>query len=198
MPDKTPLAGAVTPASIQDSETKPRAEGEAVREGSACGIMPEPADAVPVTDPSVAVQLAIDRLLGTEVPEDWHDPEMVAVRTATLERAAVVAGEGMVELLARLRDERARSVHLAEGGCVLTSVDGLIALHRALVHYQHEVPQRRDGLFRAHAAIEADLGAGIADLTLASLGRLRGELDRMIRTDRQTRLAAGAGLSARR
>jgi hypothetical protein len=87
----------------------------------------------------------------------------------------VAAGHGMVELLTRLRDERARGGPPSRGG-LRTPRWTLIALYRALNAYQHEVPQRRDGLFVARHAIEAAHGVGVADLTMAALSEMRAEI----------------------
>jgi hypothetical protein len=132
-------------------------------------------------DRAIAVRLAINTLLGTPAPEDRDDPEMVKVRAAKLERVAVAAGEAMIEFLTRLRDERARDVHLTATGCVTLLVDALFALHHRLARFSIEAPQRRDGLDVVRQAIEQAQGLGVADLVMSSLAVVRAEIAKDMR-----------------
>jgi hypothetical protein len=125
----------------------------------------------PATD-NQAIEVKLNALLGTPTPDDWRDPVMLASRTAKLQRAACDAGETMIELLVRLRDERARDVHLREGGCVYGCVDVMFNLHRALASYQHAT-LRHDGEDIARDAITRTHGVGVTALTMRALAELR-------------------------
>jgi hypothetical protein len=78
----------------------------------------------------------------------------------------------MVELLVRLKDERARGTHMDEGGCVLACTDAVLDLHRALVAYTRDT-LRHDGENVARETIVKMYGAGVAALTMRSLDELR-------------------------
>jgi hypothetical protein len=132
----------------------------------------EPGDTNTSTSDNQAVEVELNALLGTPTPDDWNDPAMLVSRTSKLQHAARGAGEGMIELLVRLRDERAHDVHLHEGGCVTLCVDVMFALHRALITYQRTT-LRFDGEDVAHDAITRTHGVGVTALVLRALAELR-------------------------
>jgi hypothetical protein len=129
------------------------------------------------THPDHVIELELNALLGAPAPADWHDPAMLVLRRSKLERAACNAAEAMIELLVRLRDERARSVHMDEGGCVLACVDVMFALHRALTAYTHNT-LLYDGEAVARDAITQVHGRGVAALTMFTLDELRALITR--------------------
>jgi hypothetical protein len=146
-------------------------EGESVR-----GDLPTKVRLPPVgITQKEAVELRLDALLDDPVPADWHDPTARARRLDILNTVALKAGDAMVELLARLPDERRLGVHMDEGRCVLTCVDATFALHRALVAYQRGT-LRFDGLDVAYQSIIQTHGAGVAQLVRRSLDELRQRL----------------------
>jgi hypothetical protein len=124
---------------------------------------------IPV-DPSN--ELRLNQLLNMPTPENWHDPVMLASRIDKLKHAACDAAESMVEVLVRLRDERARDVHLHEHGCVLLATDAMVSLHRALVSYQRDT-LLFDGEAVAREAVIRGHGVGVAALVLRALAELR-------------------------
>jgi hypothetical protein len=134
---------------------------------------PTPAPVPAPRDPaSVAIELRLNELLGTPTPDDWNDPIAIAQRVVKLETTACDAGESMIELLVRLKDERARDVHLHEHGCVLSCTDAMLNLHRALVTYTRDT-LRHDGEDIARDAITRTHGAGVTALTMRALAELR-------------------------
>jgi hypothetical protein len=124
------------------------------------------------TPENQALTLRLNALLDDPTPDDWDDPTMLAWRVSKLERAACSAADAMIELLVRLRDERARDVHIREGGCVLTSTDAMFKLHRAMGDYQ-STTLRQDGEKVTREAIEGVHGNGVAALTMRALAELR-------------------------
>jgi hypothetical protein len=128
----------------------------------------------------IPAPLWFDAVRGSRVPADWDDPVMREVRTDRLRTVAQSAGEAMSELLLRLPGERGlgRDV-LAEGGSVMTCVDAMLSLHRALVVYRNST-LRSDGEAVARDTVAGSHGAGIAARALWALGELRELITREI------------------
>jgi hypothetical protein len=147
-----------------------------LRHDEAGNTQMHPHSHVPAPNPGmledIESQLQLNALLNDASPDDWNDPLAYIQRVRALERAALVAGETMIELLVRLPDERARDEHMRENGCVMTCVDATHALHRALVTYTH-CTLRRDGEVVARETIMREHGAGVAALVARSLAELR-------------------------
>jgi hypothetical protein len=78
----------------------------------------------------------------------------------------------MIELLVRLKDERARDVHLTERGCVTSCTSAMVDLHRTLVAYRRDT-LRLDGEDASCETIARAHGAGVAALTMRALAELR-------------------------
>jgi hypothetical protein len=119
-----------------------------------------------------ALTLWLNALLDTPTPDDWDNPLMLALRQAALEHAATDAAEALIEMLVRFKDERARGMHLHEGGSVTSCTSAMLTLHRALVSYQL-CTLRRDGEDFSHETITRVHGAGVAALVMRALGELR-------------------------
>jgi hypothetical protein len=120
-----------------------------------------------------ALTLRLNALLDTPSPANWDDPALLALRRSELEHAAVGAAESLIEMLVRLRDERARAVHLREGGCVASCTRSMLMLHRALVGYRRDT-LRSDGEAVSRETIACVHGSGVMELVMRALGELRG------------------------
>jgi hypothetical protein len=114
----------------------------------------------------------LNAMLGTPSPADWDDPLMLTPRRSMLEHAANDAAEALIEMLVRLKDERARDVHLTEGGSVTSCTSAMLTLHRALVSYQL-CTLRRDGETVSYETITRVHGAGVTTLVMRALAELR-------------------------
>jgi hypothetical protein len=125
------------------------------------------------TSSDPVAEMRLYELLGERVPPDWCDPETILLRTNNLARVACAAAESMIEMLVRLRDERAKGVHMNPDGCVYTATTAIHDLHRALIAYRRDT-LRLDGEAIVQKAMVNAHGAGIAGLTLRSLAELRG------------------------
>jgi hypothetical protein len=170
------VAGGVPAASARaDVHVRPRTSvGQSCREQNV-----DAADGARPADP--ALTLRLNTLLDTPTPDDWDNPLMLASRQAALEHAATDAAEALIEMLVRLQDERARDVHLTEGGCVMSCTDAVLALHRVLVSYRR-CTLRSDGETVSCETITQAHGAGVATLVLRALGELRGLITHEMQT----------------
>jgi hypothetical protein len=79
-------------------------------------------------------------LLGNTPVPGYDDPRVIEGRPAELAAAAVRTGELFVELLVRLRAERANGMHMSETGCVTLASNALLALHKAMVRWREVEP----------------------------------------------------------
>jgi hypothetical protein len=161
------------PTSRTAHPLNPLAATELTETEQAAELPPSIPDVVlPPVDPRKFACFA--RIYGP-VPDDVRDPQAMRRRVEALSHVACATGAAVIELLLRVGEERRLGTHLRDGSATMAACSASISLHQAIIRFQHE-GQRRDGLDIARAAVESEHGAGVADLVMLFLARLRDDL----------------------
>jgi hypothetical protein len=127
---------------------------------------------------AMAGTVAIEELLDDPLPSDWFAAEAVEARRDHLAAAAVSAGEAMLSLLVGWR--LAGAPPAADAPVVAVAGETLLTLHRALITYGHDVPQRNDGNEVVLKSMAENVGVGVARIVLSALAHLRASLQQQM------------------